>query len=72
MQWWYFAILGNIKSKLYKPELPKVIKKPPENLWHIQFSIKEVEFVNLPSIFNNINVTSSINSSINFPTPIVV
>ena len=71
MQWWYFAILGNIKSKLYKPELP-VIKKPPENLWHIQFSIKEVEFVNLPSIFNNINVTSSINSSINFPTPIVV
>ena len=37
---WYIETLDNIVSKLYKPELRKVTKKPPDNMCHFQFSDK--------------------------------
>ena len=54
-------ILNNIKSKLYKPELPKSTK-----IYHVQFSNKGIELTNLLLIFSNDDVTSSINSSVAF------
>ena len=50
---WYIATLDNIKSKQYKSKLIKVIRKPSDNIYHVQFCNKEIELMNLPSIFNN-------------------
>ena len=64
--------LDNITPKLYKTEFYKLTKKYPYNISHAQFSNKGTESINLPSLFNNSDVTSTINSFINLPTPKVV
>lgn len=63
---WYIAILNNNKLKLYKPELPKITKKPADTIYNVQFSNKKIQLINLSLIFSNGDVTSLINSSIIF------
>ena len=62
----YSSTLYIIKSKLYRSELSKVTKKLPDNLCYAHPSNNGIELINLPSISNNTNVTSSTDSSINF------
>lgn len=63
---WYIAILNSNKLKLYKPELPKITKKPADTIYNVQFSNKKIQLINLSLIFSNGDVTSLINSSIIF------
>ena len=37
--------LITFKSKLYKPKLPKLTKKNPDNICHVQFSNKGIESI---------------------------
>lgn len=43
--------------KLFKPEIPKKIKKTVERICHIQFCIKDL--INLPEMCDNKNVEHS-------------
>ena len=67
---WYNATFDNIKCK--QIDLPKVTKKAPNDIFYAQLSGTKIELINILSIFNNTDVTSSIKSSKNFPTQTVV
>ena len=70
---WYLAILDSIKSKLYKPVVEKVKRKPPENICHVTFSNKAVEQINIAAIFNTQTVKSTLTDICDeFETPTVV
>ena len=69
---WYNTALDNTKSKLYKPQLPKITKILPDSICHVQFFNKGIELIDLSSIFSNDDFASLINCSINFPAPTVV
>ena len=60
--------LDRIKSKLCKPELPKITKMPPDSMCHVQFSNTGIELINILSIFSNNNVLFSINRTIKVPS----
>ena len=64
--------LDSIKSKLCKPELPKITKMPPDSMCHVQFSNTGIELINILSIFSNNNVLFSINRTIKVPSSTVV
>ena len=74
---WLFASVvtplpAEFSSKNYKPEPPKIKKKPKENICHVTFSKKAIEMISLLSIFNRANVKSSlISNELYFVTPIV-
>ena len=65
----YIATLYNLKCELYKPELPRVTGKSPDNICHIQFSNKEIGLINLVSTFDNSDVTSLIDNYFKSPNP---
>ena len=60
-----------IKPKLYNQKNRNYLK-PQDNIYDVKFSSKRIKLINLQSIINNTDVTSSVNSSVNFPTPVVV
>ena len=60
-----------IKPKLYNQKNRKYLK-PQDNIYQVKFSSKRIKLINLQSIINNNDVTSSVNSSVNFPTPVVI
>lgn len=55
---WYQATLKIIESKNYKPVLPKL--KPPGDIYHVRFSNKTIEMINLSAMFNGTNVKVSL------------
>lgn len=55
---WYQATLKIIESKNYKPGLPKL--KPPGDIYHVRFSNKTIEMINLSAMFNGTNVKVSL------------
>ena len=69
---WHFSVQQSTNLKLNKPPKPKPKRKPEENLYHIKLCSKAVELTNLPAIFNNANVKSSLNKSIDFAVPTVI
>ena len=50
---WYLVILDIIECKLYKPAHSQNIRKPPDNICHIFFANKGLEFLNLPRILHD-------------------
>ena len=46
--------------------------KHQDNIYHVKFSNKRIKLINLQSINNNTDVTSSVYISINFPTSAIV
>ena len=52
--------LYRVKNKSYKPEITKIKRKPPANIYRVAFSNKAIEMINLPSVFNSTNVKSSL------------
>ena len=60
---WYQGAVDAIKSKLYFPVSQKMSRKHQQNICHIEFFNKAVEYINPSVIFNNINLTSKLNES---------
>ena len=70
---WYIACIDLIECKIYKHPVPKPKKKPPENICHVLFDNKGLDFVNLQHIFKEREVGEALpNMSDKFVTPTVV
>ena len=70
---WYHIELDSNEWKLYKPDPPKIKRKPPENICHITFRNKSIAMTNLPAIFNSTNIQPGlVTNKCNFIPPSVI
>ena len=54
----YLAVTDAIESKLYESLTTTARRKTPENICKLNFFNKAIELFNLPSLFNNMELTS--------------
>lgn len=66
----YHVSLDYIESNIYKPDPPKIKRKPPENIFYVTFSNMNIEMINLPAMFYNKSIL--VTNKCNFITPTVV
>ena len=59
--------------KLFKPEISKIVKKPPKKICHIKFCIKAIELINLAGVLCNGNIEAEFHKiSVKFVTQTIV